>query len=152
MKRRLFGAMCASVLFAAALPAQADPVRTAEEATALVKKAAAYYQANGRAAALAEFNSGKAPFVDNELYVFAIDMNGVIVANGVNTRAVGRSMLEMKDSDGKFFIRTAIAMVRDSGSGWVDYTWPNPNTRAPQLKSLYFEKVDDLIIGCGIFK
>jgi cytochrome c len=152
MERRLFGAMCASVLLAAALPAKADPVRSADEATALVKKAAAYYQANGRAAALAEFNNGKAPFVDNELYVFAIDMNGVIVANGVNTRAIGRSMLEMKDGEGKFFIRSAIALARDSGSGWVDYKWPNPTTRVQQLKSLYVEKVDDLIIGCGIFK
>jgi cytochrome c len=152
MNRRLFGAMCASVLLAAALPAQAQTARTAEEAVALVRKAADFYRANGRTAALAEFNSGKAPFVDNELYVFAIDMNGTIVANGVNTRAVGRSMLEMKDSENKYFIRNAIELVKGSNAGWVDYKWPNPNTRAMQLKSLYVEKVDDLIIGCGIFK
>ena len=38
------------------------------------------------------------------------------------------------------------------GSSWVDYIWYDPATQEAELKSVYFEKVDDLIFCSGVYK
>jgi signal transduction histidine kinase len=38
------------------------------------------------------------------------------------------------------------------GSGWSDYKWTNPVTKKIDPKSTYFQKVDDVILGCGVYK
>ncbi len=144
MKRRVFGALCASVLLVSALPARAASARAAEDATALVKKAVAFYKANGKEKALAEFNNPKGQFVDKELYIFAIDMSGTTLANGSNAKMVGKNTLELKDADGKPFIKQFIELAKTKGSGWVDYMWSNPDSKRMDAKSSYIEKVDDI--------
>lgn len=150
MKRRLFGALCACGVAGAVVPAWVWAQRSDDDAVALVKAAVAFYQGSGRAATVAAINNPKGQFVDKELYVFAIDTNGVIVANGANPWAVGKKILESKDGQGKYYIKSAIEMSKTEPSGWVDYVWPNASTRAPEPKNLYFEKIDDIIIGCSI--
>ncbi len=53
--------------------------------------------------------------------------------------------------------RLLIALIfhhvgNSKGSGWIDYKWPNPVTKAVEQKSTYVEKVDDVVVGCGIYK
>lgn len=126
---------------------------TAEEASALVKKAAAYLKANGREKAFAAFNDTKGPFVDRDLYIFVYDMQGnnMAIGNGNAARMVGKNMLDMRDANGKYIIRSFIEVLNTKGKGWVDYQWPNPVTKNVEPKSSYVEKVDDLIVGAGIF-
>lgn len=38
------------------------------------------------------------------------------------------------------------------GKGWLDYKWLNPATSTMEQKSTYVEKLDDMVIGCGIYK
>ncbi|HSY28864.1 MAG TPA: cache domain-containing protein [Burkholderiaceae bacterium] len=132
----------------------ADSKGSADEAIAMVKGAAAYLKENGREKAFAEFaNTNNKQFHDRDLYVFVYDMNGVAVAHGNNPRMVGKNLLDMKDSDGKFIIKSFIDVANTKGKGWSDYKWPNPITKAVESKSSYVEKVDnDLIIGVGIYK
>ena len=125
---------------------------SAEEAIALVKKAAAYIKANGKEKAFAEFNNPSGSFKDRDLYIFAMDMNGVMNAHGVNAKLIGKNMLAIKDVDDKQFIKTFIEVANSKGKGWVDYKWPNPTSKAIEAKSTYIEKADDLVIGCGIYK
>lgn len=124
-----------------------------EEAVAMVKKAVAYLKANGKEKAFAEFgNMSTKDFHDRGLYIFVYDMKGVNLAHGNNPKMVGKNLLEMRDTDGVFIIKTFIDVANSKGKGWVDYKWPNPVTKVVEHKSSYIEKVDDMVIGCGIYK
>lgn len=127
---------------------------TADEASALVKKAAAYLKANGKEKAFAEFNNPKGQFADRDLYVFVYDLKGTSLAigNGNSAKMVGKSLIDMRDTEGKYIIKSFIETANSKGSGWVDYKWPNPVTKAIESKSSYIEKVDDMVVGSGIYK
>ena len=43
------------------------------------------------------------------------------------------------------------AMAREPGFGWIDYKYLNPKTGRIQPKSVYIERVGDVILGCGIY-
>jgi len=47
-------------------------------------------KANGQAKALAAFNDPKGNFVSKDLYIFALDMSGKIIAHGVNAALIGK--------------------------------------------------------------
>jgi cytochrome c len=125
---------------------------TADEAMALVKKASAFLKANGKEKALAEFNNPKGQFVDRDLYIFAIDSNGMTVANGSNAKLVGQNTINLKDQNDKYFIKEFLKLGDTAGKGWVDYRWVNPVSKNMETKSTYIEKTEGLIIGCGIYK
>lgn len=124
---------------------------TAEEAVAMVKKAAALIKSSGKEKAFAEFNNPKGAFVDRDLYVMCYDMEGNNKCHGSNPKLIGKNLLEIKDADGKFIVKSFIETA-GKGKGWVDYKWPNATTKAVEPKSTYVEKVDDILIGVGIYK
>jgi cytochrome c len=152
--KKFLNLMLFSVFFAAAgSSAFAADRGTGDEAVAMVKKAVAYLKENGKDKAFAEFaNTANPVFHDRDLYVFVYDMNGNNVAHGNNPKMVGKNLLEMKDHDGVFIIKSFIDVANAKGKGWVDYKWPNPVTKALEQKSGYVEKVDGLIVGSGIYK
>jgi cytochrome c len=125
---------------------------TADEATALTKKAIAYLKANGKEKAFAEFSNPSGQFKDRDLYIFVIDFNGKTVAHGANAKLIDKNMAELKDADGKLFIKEFIDVAKGKGKGWVDYKWPHPTTKAIEAKTSYVEKADDVIVACGIYK
>lgn len=127
---------------------------TADEAVAMVKKAAAYLKANGKEKAFAEFSNPKGQFVDRNLYIFAYDLKGnnLAIGNGNASKMVGKNLSDMRDADGVYLIRNFIEIANTKGKGWSDYKWPNPSNSTIEAKSSYVEKVDDLLIGCGIYK
>jgi cytochrome c len=125
---------------------------SAEEATALVKKAIAYLKANGKEKAFAEFNNPNGQFKDRDLYIAVNDMNGKMLAHGANPKLIDKNLIDLKDAEGKYFIKGFIELAGSKGKGWVDYKWPNPLTKAVEQKSSYVEKMDDLVVICGIYK
>jgi cytochrome c len=126
---------------------------TPDEAMAMVKKAVAYIKANGKEKSFADFgNTANAQFHDRDLYIFVYDLNGVSLAHGNNPKMVGKNLIDMKDNSGVPIIKTFIDVANSKGKGWVDYKWPNPVTKAVESKSSYVEKLDDMIVGCGIYK
>ncbi len=125
---------------------------TAEQAVALVKKAAAYFRANGKEKAFAAYDDPKGEFVDRDLYIFVYSQKGEILAHGANKRMIGKNLMDIKDEDGKKFVKEQIDLAMSKGSGWVDLKWVNPVTKTMQPKASYVEKVDDVIIGSGIYK
>ncbi len=141
-------ALC-SFAFTSAASAAAG---TADEAMAMVKKASAFLKANGKEKAIAEFNNPKGQFIDRDLYIFAVDLNGVTLANGSNAKVVGKNMLEQKDQNDKYFIKELIKLGNTAGKGWVDYRWINPVSQKMETKSTYIEKTEGMIVGCGIYK
>lgn len=49
-------------------------------------------------------------------------------------------------------IRNFVEIASKKAEGWIDYRWPNPVTEVIESKSTYIEKVQDLVVGCGIYK
>jgi len=125
--------------------------RSKQKAKDWVAKAIEFYKASGREIALAEFTNPKGPFVQDDMYIFVLDSKGNMVAHGVNEKYTDKSFVDLKDSTGKTFIREIIEGANANGSGWVEYQWYNPVNKETKPKSLYFEKIDDLIICSGIY-
>ena len=153
MKQLLKSMSVAACVLALHIPVlAADDRGTAAEATALVQRAAEYLKANGPAKSYAAFNDTAGQFKDRDLYVFVMDMNGKMLSHGANAKLIGKDLTALKDSDDKLFIKTMLDVAKSKGKRWVDYKWPHPVTKAIEPKSTYVEKVDDLIVGCGIYK
>lgn len=127
---------------------------TAKEATTLVDKAVAYYKVNGKDKAYPEFNNKTGQFVNKDLYIFVIDWNGTILAHGANEKLINKPTWDLKDADGKYFMREMVKVAQTKGTGWVDYKWTNPVTKKIEQKSSYVKRVgnENLLIGCGIYK
>jgi cytochrome c len=152
MKKLLTGILLVTcMVFGAIHIAQAS---TSEEAKALVEKGAAYMKANGKDKAIAEFNNPNGEFVKGDLYIFAVDFNGLTLANGGNPKMAGQNLLEVKDPTGKYFFKEMIALAKSAGSGWIEYSWVNPATKKVQGKKSWIQRIEgmDIYIGCGIFQ
>jgi len=125
---------------------------TAGEAEALVKKAIELIKTDGKEKAFVEINNPRGKFVDRDLYIFVYDMTGKCVAHGFNPKMIGKDLLEMKDPDGKYFVKERIEIVKTRGKGWQDYKFTDPITKKIEPKTAYVERIGDLIVGCGIYK
>lgn len=123
-----------------------------DDALDLVTKAVALVKEAGKDKAVATFNDAKGPFVKGELYVFAFTMQGVTLAHPLNPKLVGKDLAELKDSDGKLFMKEMMSTASGPGKGWVDYNWTNPTTKKIEAKSSYVAKAGDIFVGCGIYK
>jgi cytochrome c len=125
---------------------------TAAEAEALVKKAIAMAKAKGNEASFAEINNPKGQFTAGDLYVFVYDMNGKCVSHGQNLKMIGKELIDMKDADGKAFVKERVEIAKTKGSGWPDYKFTDPLTKQIEHKRAYVERSGDLIFGSGIYK
>lgn len=148
-KCMLFGIAAVTLVGFANGPACADDKETAVK---MVKAAVAYIAANGEEKGLDALNNPNGEFVKGELYVFAYDMNGVLLANSFRQNLLGQNLLDVPDSSGKKFRREIIELAKSKGSGWVDYSYQNPKTKQLEQKTTYLEKVGDLVVCCGVFK
>ncbi|MFZ6655524.1 cache domain-containing protein [Undibacterium sp. TJN19] len=125
---------------------------TAEEAVAMVQKVIASIKTNGKEKTLAEINNIQGRFRDRDLYITINDMNGKNLAHGANAKMQGKDLLDLKDADGKLFVRERMELAKTKGKGWQDYKFVNPVSKQIEQKSMYFEKYEDMVINCGIYK
>ena len=150
--KRILAVLVAGCVLAVAGAAAAAEAGSKDEAVALVKKAIGFMQANGADKAYAEFSNPKGQFVDRDLYVVIYDMNGKCLAHGANVKMIGRDLMDNKDVDGKEFVKERVEMMKKQPSGWQDYKFRNPTSNQVEPKSMYVERVNDVIVGCGIYK
>jgi len=146
--RRLFFFLLLAPVFMLAPAAWAAGQATPDEAKAMAIKAAEYLKATGPDKAFPAFDAKDGPWHDRDLYVIVQNNQGVIVAHGTNPGLIGRSVLDLKDVDGKPFNREFQA-IKDAG--WVDFKWQNPLTKAVELKTMYGVRVGDDIVGVGAY-
>ncbi len=111
----------------------------------------AFYKASGKRIALAEYTNPNGQFVKDEMYIYVLNPRGTMLAHGVNEKFVGEEFIDIKDYDGKQFIKEIVDTANREGSGWVTYKWYNPVTKEVLPKTAYFRKVDDLIICSGVY-
>jgi len=127
-----------------------DPI-TRELARGWVDDAKTFCTISGKRIALAEFTNPCGMFCEGEFYIFVLSCKGIMLAHGVNERFVGEDFLDLKDFDGKPFIKEIVDTAIEKGCGWVQYKWYHPKTKKIFPKLVYFEKVGNLIICCGAY-
>jgi len=128
-------------------PVAAAEQGSVEEAKAMAEKAAALLSAKGKDEAFAAFNAG-GEFKDRDLYVFVIDNSGTTVSHGANAALIGRNLMEVRDPSGKQFVKEMVAIA---DSGWVDYVWQNPASKAVEPKRSYVIREGDVVVGVGAY-
>ncbi|MCG6536219.1 MAG: cache domain-containing protein [Syntrophales bacterium LBB04] len=122
-----------------------------DAAKLMVSKAVSYYKGQGKEKALTEFSNPKGLFREDDIYIFVMSLDGVIIAHGVDDKLVGRDLTAMADSDGRGYFHEIIETANLQGSGFAKYWWPNPSSQHIEPKEIYFEKIDDIIICSGVY-
>ncbi len=155
MKRRTAACLAAVFSLSIAFPLYgADTRETAKKkAVDLVNKGIAHIKKVGEEKAFKDFTDKNGGFVNGEYYLFIVNFDGLTLAHGGNPALVGKSLLELKDADGKFFIKEFIKATKEKKAAWVDYKWSNPTTKKVEPKSTYVKKMEDkeYFLGCGIY-
>jgi cytochrome c len=133
-----------------------SPVLAAEHATkpeaeAMVRKASAYLKANGREKGFAEISNKQGQFNDRDLYIVVYGTDGVVRAHGANARMIGKNLMELKDVDGKQFVKERVEMAKKKSPFWQDYKFTNPVSGAIEPKTMYCQPEEDLIVCGGVY-
>lgn len=123
-----------------------------DDAKGLVKRAIAYVKYQGKEKAIAEISKPKGMFDKGETYVFAYDLQGVMVAHPKYPTLIGQNLISVPDNEGKMFRKEIVDKAKSKGSGWVDYVYLNPETNEQEHKTTYLQKIGDIILCCGVYK
>jgi signal transduction histidine kinase len=126
---------------------------TDKEAIAMVKKGVAYIKAHGTEkgyAAITDRNNKD--FHDRDLYLAVHRIDGTALAHGTNEKMVGKNFMEMRDIDGKEYIKERVEFAKVKTSFWTDYKFNNPVSKKIEPKTAYCERLDDTVVCGGIYK
>lgn len=134
----------------AAGPLLAADMATPDEAKALAQKAQMTVDTQGKDKAFAAFSA--ADFKPKDLYVFCMDMDGVMLSHATKPELVGKNLLDFKKYGDELF-KDMIAKVKASKEGWVDYKWPYPGTEEVKAKTSYvMANKEGFFCGVGAYK
>lgn len=146
----VLGACAAAALLLTSASAFANA--TPAEATAMVKKGVAFIKASGKDKGHAEISSKDSQFKKDDLYLVVYGLDGVVRAHGANEKMIGKNLIELKDIDGKLFVKERVELAQSKGTFWQDYKFTNPVTKKIEPKSMYCEKLDDAVVCGGVYK
>jgi signal transduction histidine kinase len=134
--------------------AMAQDHGTKDEAKAMISAALAHVKKAGNEQAFKDFTSDKANWTKKDLYVFVMDLKGVVLAHGANEKLVGKNLIELKDQNGKLFAREFIEVGTSKGEGWVDYDWTSPVTKKVEGKSTFVKRIPsfDGFVAVGAYR
>jgi methyl-accepting chemotaxis protein len=125
---------------------------SAEEAVALVDRALAHRRRGAsRDSFLRDLTNPTQGFHDRDMYVFVLNRSGNYVAFAGNPAKVGTRVQDIAGIDGTGLLRAIYAQA-DREPGWVEYDITNPTTGRVQTKMSFVQLVDDLAVGCGVYK
>ena len=147
-----------AILTLAAVLAIPLVAQTRDQAKAFVKQAAAFAKKNPREKFLEEVSGVKGQFhfnkgQNNDLYIFVYDLEGKVLAHGVRRELVGVARWSTKDPDGKPFVQEWTKMVKEKGSGWMEYKELNPAQGMKVMKKAsYVELFEGMVIGAGVYE
>ena len=150
--KRIAVHLVAALLAAGSLAHAAEGGATAEQATAMVKKGVAFIKANGTEKGYAEITSKSSPFKLEDLYLVVYGLDGTVHAHGANEKMVGRNLIELKDVDGKAFVKERVELGKTKTSFWQDYKFTNPENKKIEPKSMYCERLEQTVVCGGIYK
>lgn len=144
MKKFVLGFALMGILGAAQAGEKEDATQLVNDAVAAVSK--------DKAAGTQEIGNPKGRFIKGEIYVFAYDLAGVMVAHPINSKLVGKNLLDVPDAAGKMFRQEIIDGAKRDGAVTVDYKYKNPKSGAIEDKVTYCKKAADLVVCAGYYK
>ena len=148
--RKLLSLSLATMLAGLSFNALADA--SADDATAMVKKGVAFIKANGKDKGYAEISSKTSQFKKEDLYLVVYGLDGTVHAHGANEKMIGKNLIDLKDIDGKPFVKERVEMAKTKASFWQDYKFTNPESKKVEPKSMYCEKLEETVVCGGIYK
>ena len=126
----------------------------AKQTEAMVDKAAALIDKNGKAA-FTEFRKPDSEWFHGTTYLFAYDLKGNVLLNPAFPQREGTNVVGQKDAKGKLFHDEIIKTAELRGSGWVDYMFPKPGQTELSQKWTFVKKVtlDGVpgLVGSGFY-
>ena len=144
--RKLF-----AILAVVALPLQAAEVATKAEAEAMVQKAVKFMKANGKDKTYAEIDKKDGQFTDRDLYLVAYGLDGMVRAHGAHAKMIGKNLIDIKDVDGKPFVKERVELAKKGHPFWQDYKFVNPVSHNIEPKTMYCVPEDDLVLCGGVY-
>jgi hypothetical protein len=139
--------------------AQGTPVENASlrapsnetELVSFVESAVAHVHEVGKGKAIKDFMDLNGSWVRGDVYIFAHDFNGTTLCLPYLPKEVGTNRLDIKNDQG-IYINREMRSIALNGSGFYEYSWPNPISNQSESKISYVTKVDDTWwLGSGIY-
>jgi cytochrome c len=128
------------------------PNATQADATAMVKKGVSFIKTSGKDKGYAEVSNKAGQFIKNDLYLVVYGLDGTVRAHGANEKMIGKNLIDLKDVDGKAFVKERVELAQAKGTFWQDYKFTNPVSKKIEPKSMYCEKLEDAVVCGGIYK
>lgn len=125
---------------------------TRDEATAMVRKGVAFIKSSGKDKGYAAISDKAGPFIDRDLYLVVYGLDGTVHAHGANEKMIGRNLIELRDVDGKAFVKERVDLAKSKGTFWQDYKFTNPVTKKVEPKQMYCERLDESVVCGGIYR
>lgn len=127
---------------------------TAKQTEALVDKAAALIDSQGKAA-FSGFRIKGSEWYHGDTYLFVYDQNANVLLNPAFPAREGTNVHGQKDANGKAFHDAMIETAKTNGSGWVDYMFLRPGQTQPSHKWTYVKavRIDGVpgLVGSGFY-
>lgn len=147
------------LLLAVIAVAAGAPARTRgtdEEAWSMIERAAEFLRMNGAAAAPEAFSRRDGAFLDRDLYPMLLDRKGVMIAHGWNPTLNGANLSDLKDTEGRRFMREALDLVSQSGKADVTYQWPDPLSGQVTRKTMHARRLvldgQPYMLAVGVYR
>ncbi|MCH8181458.1 MAG: cache domain-containing protein [Proteobacteria bacterium] len=124
-----------------------------EDAVTLVRQGEAHVAAVGKDKAYAEFTDpDNGDWHKGDLYLVVYALDGTVFAHGANPKMVGKNVIDLRDVDGKLFVRERLDKARSQASFWHNYKFTNPETGRVEPKQMYCERFDGTLVCGGVYR
>jgi len=123
-----------------------------EKLVTRVHEAKAYVTEHGKSASIQELNDPNSTFSDPNMFIFALDINGTILAHSFLPGRVGQNYFNVQEPYGKYPIRQMISSA-ENGGGYTYYFYADPKSGYENKLKLGYSELagDDMVISGGIF-
>jgi signal transduction histidine kinase/ABC-type amino acid transport substrate-binding protein len=108
---------------------------TPDDLAAFVRNASEYAATAGEEVALAEFQRQDGRFSQGDVYIYAYDFNGTLLAHPYQADLVGTNRSDWTDARGLPFVRVS-EYVASNGGGYIAYLYPSPEGGVIDEKAL----------------
>ena len=125
---------------------------TKAQAEAMVKKGVAFIKTGGADKAYTEISKKGGQFTDRDLYLVVYSLEGVVLAHGSNQKMVGKNLIELKDIDGKAFVKERVDLAKTKAQFWQQYKFTNPENKKIEPKVVYCERLGETAVCGGIYE
>jgi len=126
-------------------------VSSKQQAQDNVTKAITYIKEAGKEKSFAEINNSKGKFTHDEIYIFAYDLSGRVLAHGQYSTWIDKTPAEINNKYHTDAVSKILEIGKGPGKGWIEYDYMNPITGKIERKQSYIERSGDVIVGCGIY-